>query len=136
MGVRWFTEGVHDGRQCVRDHGDVGAWNMGMTPVSRSGREVLSSRGRIRFPRTIEGGESEHEAVGHCSHRCPLPWRLSTKASRYVVPRDRADLGISKITVSETRSVPLLPIVGGLALVGGIVLIGLSRRGGCRWRIA
>jgi hypothetical protein len=48
----------------------------------------------------------------------------------FVVPRDRVDLGIFKITVSETRSIPLPPIVGGLALVGGIVLIGLSRRGG------
>ena len=36
MGVRWFTEGVHDGRQCVQDLGDVGAWNMGMAPAVRA----------------------------------------------------------------------------------------------------
>jgi len=47
----------------------------------------------------------------------------------FVVPQDRVDLGIFKITISEARSIPLPPIVGGLALVGGMVLIGFSRRG-------
>ncbi len=40
-----------------------------------------------------------------------------------------AEVGPLKVEKEKTRSVPLPPILGGLALVGGIVLLVASRRG-------
>lgn len=46
----------------------------------------------------------------------------------FLVPQT-TDLGLFSITVSEQHSIPLPPIVGGLALAGGIVLLLWGRRG-------
>ena len=40
-----------------------------------------------------------------------------------------AEVGPLKLQKEKTRSVPLPPLLGGLALVGGIVLLVVSRRG-------
>jgi drug/metabolite transporter (DMT)-like permease len=40
-----------------------------------------------------------------------------------------AEVGPLKIEKEKTRSVPLPPILGALALIGGIVLLVASRRG-------
>ena len=40
-----------------------------------------------------------------------------------------AEVGPLKVEKEKTRSVPLPPILGGLALIGGIVLLVASRRG-------
>lgn len=46
----------------------------------------------------------------------------------FLVPHT-TDVGLFSITVSEQHSIPLPPIVGGLALAGGIALLLVSRRG-------
>ena len=40
-----------------------------------------------------------------------------------------AEVGPLKVEKEKTRSVPMPPILGGLALIGGIVLLIASRRG-------
>ena len=40
-----------------------------------------------------------------------------------------AEVGPLKVEKEKTRSVPLPPILGALALIGGIVLLVVSRRG-------
>jgi hypothetical protein len=38
------------------------------------------------------------------------------------------DLGPVEVTRKETRSVPIPPIAGGICLVAGVVVLGMSRR--------
>lgn len=38
------------------------------------------------------------------------------------------DLGPLEISHQETRTVPIPPIVGGICLVAGVVLLGMTRR--------
>jgi len=40
------------------------------------------------------------------------------------------DLGPIQMTADKTRTIPLPPIVGGIALVGGIVLLAVGRKKG------
>ena len=40
------------------------------------------------------------------------------------------DLGPLQVTADKTRTLPLTPIVGGIALVGGIVLLVLGSKKG------
>ncbi|MCJ7602905.1 MAG: DUF3185 domain-containing protein [Desulfobulbaceae bacterium] len=40
------------------------------------------------------------------------------------------DLGPIQMTAEKTRTLPLPPIVGGICLVGGIVLLVLGRKNG------
>ena len=42
--------------------------------------------------------------------------------------RDDVDLGPVDITVEHKESVPISPILGGLAIVGGVVLLYTSRK--------
>ena len=46
----------------------------------------------------------------------------------YQTERKIIDIGPIKATTKEDKTVPLPPIVGGLALAGGVVLIVMSRR--------
>jgi len=38
------------------------------------------------------------------------------------------DVGLFKATTTEQKTLPLPPVLGGIALVGGIVLLVVSRR--------
>ena len=40
------------------------------------------------------------------------------------------DLGPIQMTADKTRTIPFPPIVGGIALVGGIVLLAVGRKKG------
>ena len=40
------------------------------------------------------------------------------------------DLGSLQVTAEKTKTLPLTPIVGGIALVGGIVLLVMGNRRG------
>jgi hypothetical protein len=51
---------------------------------------------------------------------------LAYEGISYTDHKDVIDLGPIKATVSEEKRIP--PIVGGLALAGGIVLVLLSRK--------
>jgi len=44
----------------------------------------------------------------------------------FVIPRDVIDLKFLTITVNESKTIPLPPIVGGVSLVIGAVLVMLS----------
>lgn len=46
----------------------------------------------------------------------------------FVIPKDTIDLGIFTITTQENRTIPLPPIVGGISLVGGVLLVLMDRR--------
>lgn len=48
---------------------------------------------------------------------------LGYQGITYRSQREVVDLGPIKIKVDEDKNVPVLPILGGLALVGGVVLI-------------
>jgi hypothetical protein len=45
----------------------------------------------------------------------------------FLIP-NTTDLGLFSITVSEQHSIPLPPIVGGIALIAGILLVFTSSR--------
>ncbi len=46
----------------------------------------------------------------------------------YTTREKVVDLGPLEMTAEKTRTLPLPPIVGGIALVGGIVLLAMGRR--------
>ena len=46
----------------------------------------------------------------------------------YTVPKKEVDLGPIQVTKQEKHSVPLPPILGGLVLIGGIVVVLMDRR--------
>ncbi len=48
----------------------------------------------------------------------------------YTTKENVVDLGPLKVTTEKTRTLPLPPIVGGIALVGGIVLLVMGRKKG------
>ncbi len=53
---------------------------------------------------------------------------LSYEGIRYVTREKVADLGSVQVTAEITKSIPLSPVVGVIALVGGIVLLTQSTR--------
>jgi len=53
---------------------------------------------------------------------------LAYQGIRYTTREKLIDLGPLKVTASEKKTIPLPPIVGGIALVGGIVLILADRK--------
>lgn len=46
----------------------------------------------------------------------------------YTTREKVVDLGPLQMTAEKTRTLPLSPIVGGIALIGGIVLLGLGQK--------
>ena len=53
---------------------------------------------------------------------------LAYQGIRYTTREKLIDLGPLKITASERKTIPLPPIVGGVALAAGIVLILTERK--------
>lgn len=53
---------------------------------------------------------------------------LSYQAITYKTTEKAIDLGPIQVTTEQSHTIPLPPILGGLALVGGIVLLTLSSR--------
>jgi len=48
---------------------------------------------------------------------------LAYQGIRYTTQEKLIDIGPLKVTAAEEKTIPLPPIVGGIALVAGIVLI-------------
>ncbi len=48
---------------------------------------------------------------------------LAYQGIRYTTREKLIDIGPLKVTASERKSIPLPPIVGGIALVAGVALI-------------
>ncbi|MCK9296904.1 MAG: DUF3185 domain-containing protein [Desulfobulbaceae bacterium] len=48
----------------------------------------------------------------------------------YTTREKVVDLGPIQMTAEKTRTLPLPPVVGGICLVGGIVLLVLGRKNG------
>ena len=46
----------------------------------------------------------------------------------YTTREKVVDIGPLQMTAENTKTIPLPPIVGAIALLGGIVLIGISRK--------
>ncbi len=46
----------------------------------------------------------------------------------YTTKENVVDIGPLKVTTEKTKTFPLPPIVGGIALVGGIVLLAVGRK--------
>lgn len=53
---------------------------------------------------------------------------LAYQGIRYTTREKLIDIGPLKVTASERKTIPLPPIVGGIALVAGIVLILADRK--------
>jgi len=53
---------------------------------------------------------------------------LAYQGIRYTTREKVVDLGPLEITASERRSIPLPPIVGGVALVAGLALVLADRK--------
>ena len=53
---------------------------------------------------------------------------LAYQGIRYTTQEKLIDIGPLKVTATEKKTIPLPPIVGGVALVAGIGLIVLDRR--------
>jgi drug/metabolite transporter (DMT)-like permease len=54
---------------------------------------------------------------------------LAYQGFTYTVPKKEVDMGPIQVTKQERHTVPLPPILGALALLGGLVLIVTDRRG-------
>jgi len=54
---------------------------------------------------------------------------LAYQGFSYTVPKKEVDLGPVQVTKQEKHTVPLPPILGALALLGGIAVIVTDRRG-------
>jgi uncharacterized membrane protein YidH (DUF202 family) len=53
---------------------------------------------------------------------------LAYQGIRYTTQEKLIDIGPLKVTAKEKKTIPLPPIVGGVALVAGIALILVDRR--------
>jgi hypothetical protein len=53
---------------------------------------------------------------------------LAYQGIRYTTREKLIDLGPLKVTATERKTIPLPPVVGGLALAAGIVLVLADRR--------
>jgi uncharacterized membrane protein SirB2 len=53
---------------------------------------------------------------------------LAYQGIRYTTQEKLIDIGPLKVTAKEKKTIPLPPIVGGVALVAGIALILVERR--------
>lgn len=53
---------------------------------------------------------------------------LAYQGISYTTRQKAVDLGPIQITTERTRTIPLPPIVGGLALAGGVALLVTSNR--------
>jgi hypothetical protein len=53
---------------------------------------------------------------------------LAYQGITFLIPHT-TDLGLFTITVSEQHTIPLPPIVGGIALVAGMAIVLTNRRG-------
>jgi hypothetical protein len=54
---------------------------------------------------------------------------LAYQGFSYTVPKKEVDLGPIQVTREEKHTVPLPPILGALALLGGIAIVITDRRG-------
>ncbi|MBE7559579.1 DUF3185 domain-containing protein [bacterium] len=55
---------------------------------------------------------------------------LAYEGFTYTTREKAVDLGPIQVTTERTRNIPVPPIVGGLALAGGIVLLVMGNRRG------
>jgi uncharacterized membrane protein YidH (DUF202 family) len=55
---------------------------------------------------------------------------LAYQGITYTTREKAIDLGPVQVTTEKTRTLPLPPIVGAIALVGGIVLLVMERKKG------
>ena len=53
---------------------------------------------------------------------------LTYEGITYTTTEKAIDIGPLQITAERTHTLPLLPILGGIAIVGGVVLLFVSRR--------
>lgn len=53
---------------------------------------------------------------------------LAYQGISYTTRQKNVDLGPIQVTTEKTKTIPLPPIVGALALVGGVVLLVMDRR--------
>jgi uncharacterized membrane protein HdeD (DUF308 family) len=53
---------------------------------------------------------------------------LAYQGFSYTVPKKEVDLGPIQVTKEERHNVPLPPILGALALIGGIAILVTDRR--------
>jgi len=53
---------------------------------------------------------------------------LGYQGITYTTRENVVDLGPLKMTTEQTKTLPLPPVVGAVALVGGIVLLAIGRR--------
>jgi drug/metabolite transporter (DMT)-like permease len=54
---------------------------------------------------------------------------LAYQGFSYTVPKKEVDLGPIQVTKQEKHNVPLPPILGALALLGGLAVVVTDRRG-------
>jgi uncharacterized membrane protein len=53
---------------------------------------------------------------------------LAYQGFSYTLPKKEVDVGPLHVTKEERHTVPLPPLLGGLALIGGIVVLVMDRR--------
>lgn len=53
---------------------------------------------------------------------------LTDQGITYTATEKAVDIGPIQITAERTHTLPALPILGGIAIVGGVVLFFVSRR--------
>jgi hypothetical protein len=53
---------------------------------------------------------------------------LAYQGFSYTVPKKEVDIGPIQVTKEERHTIPLPPILGALALIGGIVVLVMDRQ--------
>jgi UDP-N-acetylmuramyl pentapeptide phosphotransferase/UDP-N-acetylglucosamine-1-phosphate transferase len=53
---------------------------------------------------------------------------LTYQGITYTIREKAIDIGPLQITAERTHTLPLLPVLGGIAIVGGVILFLASRR--------
>ena len=53
---------------------------------------------------------------------------LAYQGFTYTVPKKAVDIGPIQVTKEERHTVPLPPVLGALALIGGIIVLVVDRR--------
>lgn len=96
-------------------------------------RHLLLSLGEVRFSRLVSTGGCMKSAtlIGIVLIALGLA-ALAYQGFSYRTEEKVLDLGPIEATKETTHNVPLPPVVGALALVGGVALIAAGARGGRR----
>ncbi len=122
-------EQLHDGR--VHSH-PAGSCHYRDTGQRYSGTQSFVASGGYQ-PIQVDNRKEEQNENKHVDRHHPYCVGIIAFAYQgitYTTREKVVDLGPIQVTADKTKTLPLPPIVGGIALVGGIVLLVMGNKKG------